>query len=562
MAGLTPVPEISSRAGAFSALAKRQYAAMIWVQSRIFLNSFRTLRGGFELGARVLSIAFFFVISIGPAIGMGFTAYHVVSRGHTFGIAVLLWIVFLVWQFFTAFSPAIAGQNPDLTHLLRFPVSFGSWMLLYLVYGIASPSTLIGVLWTVGIGTGISIARPSLFLSTALTLAIFVLFNILLSRAILSWIERIMARRRTRELVTGALLVFALAGQALNPALHQHRHRTPFGLRISTIALILHRARVIQSYLPPGCAADSIAAPPGSDIGAVPLAGLALYALAAGCLLGVRLRAESLGENLSEAPRRPVIRSTAARERGRRLLDFPGPVAAVFEKDLRYLMRSGPMLYALAAPLVMVFVFGGAIRSSSMSGIRAAYALPLGIVWAFMGLTQLVSNNFGIEGHGLQFYFLSPTPLRTIVLAKNAMHLALFALEAILITGIVIYRFGPPAPSMALATLAWILFAVPLYFTAGNLFSILMPYRVNMTRMRRQEFSLGNGLSSMLAQSVILGIGAAVMLPCAAFGREWLATPILLALAGVSIAVYLAILARIDRFMDSHRESLVRDIAK
>jgi ABC-2 type transport system permease protein len=434
-------------------------------------------------------------------------------------------------------------------------------MLLYLVYGIASPSTLIGAMWTVGIATGIIAARPDLAVTTLLTLAFFLLFNILLSRTVLSWIERLMAQRRTREIITGVLLVFALAAQAFNPALHQHRG-IPYGLRKETVNRIAQRAYLVQKYLPPGLATASVGEPLTSHgSGSLPLGGLVLYTFAVTGLLGVRLRSESRGENFSETARRDVSPTSAARARRRPLLDYSGPVGAVFEKDLRYLLRSGPMLYALAVPLVMVFVLGGAFHSG-FSAIRNGYALPLGIVWAFMGLTQLVSNNLGTEGHGIQFYFLSPTPMRTVMLAKNALHVVLFALEAILITGIVVYRFGLPDASVATATLAWILFAVPLYLIAGNTLSILMPYRVNMTRMRRQEFSLGNGMISMVSQALILGIGAAVLVPCALFGHRWLATPILLALAGVSMAVYLHILSRIEGMMESHREALIRDIAK
>lgn len=552
----------SARAGAFSPPARRQYAAMIWVQSRIFLNSFRTPRGGFELGARVLSMTMFFFVSIGPAVGMGIAAYQAALHQRPLGIAILFWTLCLVWQFFSAFAPALAGQNPDLNHLLRFPVSFGSWMLLYLVYGIASPSTFIGLLWAVGIGIGLGVARPDLALWSTIVLSVFVLFNILLSRTILSWIERVMAQRRTREIVTGLLLLSALAAQALNPAFHQTRHGAPYGVQRKTIQRCAERFWAVQKYLPPGTATASIDQHLlASGSGALPFGGLLLYTMAIGGLLGVRLRAESRGENLSEVRRAPAP-AAVVRSARRSAPGFSGPVAAVLEKDLRYLLRSGPMLYALAAPLVMVFVFGGAFRAGSFSTIRNHYALPLGIIWAFMGLTQMVSNSFGAEGHGIQFYFLSPTPLRKIVLGKNAMHLLLFSVEAVLITAIVLYRFGLPPLSVAAATIAWILFAVPLDFAAGNIFSVLMPYRINLTRMRRQEFSLGNGLLSMLAQAFILGIGAAVMLPCAAFHQPWLAAPILLALAAVSLLVYTQVLARIDRLIESHRESLIRDVAK
>ena len=538
---------------------------MTWVQSRIFLNSFRRMRGGFELGARILSIIMFFFVSIGPAVGMGFGAYQAALRGRSVGIAILFWVLCLVWQFFSAFAPALAGQNPDLNHLLRFPVSFGSWMLLYLVYGIASPSTLIGLLWATGIGIGIGVARPDLAVWSTVVLITFVLFNILLSRAILSWIERVMAQRRTREIVTAVLLVFALAGQAFNPAFHQTRHGNPYGIRREAVQLAGHRFWTVQKYLPPGVATVAVDQHLGhSGSGALPFGALLLYTVAIGAVLGMRLRAESRGENLSEVRRAPAQPAAVRTRRPpRRALDFAGPIAAVFEKDLRYLLRSGPMLYALAAPLVMVFVFGGAFRGGgSASHFRTAYALPLGIIWAFMGLTQMVSNSFGGEGHGIQFYFLSPTPLRKVVLAKNAMHLVLFAVEALAITGIVVYRYGWPPLSVAAATLAWILFAIPMDFAAGNLLSVLMPYRINMTRMRRQEFSLGNGLLSMLAQAFILGTGAAVMLPCAAFHRPWLAAPILLAFAAAGLLVYEQVLARIDTLVESHRESLIHDVAK
>ncbi|HKR26448.1 MAG TPA: hypothetical protein VJS11_03300 [Acidobacteriaceae bacterium] len=535
---------------------------MIWVQSRIFLNSFRRMRGGFELGARILSFVMFFFVSIGPAVGMGFGAYQAALHGRSIGLAILFWVLCLVWQFFSAFAPALAGQNPDLSHLLRYPVSFGSWMLLYLVYGIASPSTLIGLLWATGIGIGLDLARPDLALWSTIVLIVFVLFNILLSRTILSWIERVMAQRRTREIVTGVLLVLALAGQAFNPAFHQTRHGNPYGLRGKTIQLVAHRFWTVQKYLPPGAATVAVDQQlRESGSGALPFGALLLYTAGIGALLGMRLRAESRGENLSEVRHAPA-KPAAVRQPQRRALDFSGPIAAVLEKDLRYLLRSGPMLYALAAPIVMVFVFGGAIRAGSFSAVRTAYSLPLGIIWAFMGLTQMVSNSFGAEGHGIQFYFLSPTPLRKVVLAKNAMHLLLFAVEALVITGIVLYRFGLPPLSVAAATLAWILFAVPMDFAAGNLLSVLMPYRVNLTRMRRQEFSLGNGMLSMLAQALILGTGAAVMLPCVALHRPWLAAPILLALAAAGLLAYAQVLRRIDGLVESHRESLIHDVAK
>lgn len=557
-----PPPRISAPSGLFSGLARGQYAALAWVQSRMFVNSLRTRRGSVELGARILTSVLFTAFAVGPSIGLGFGAWAAVAHGSPAGIAVLLWVLMLTWQVFAALAPAIAGQNPELGHLLRYPVSFGSWILLYLIYGLAAPSTLIGLLWTLAIGIGVTVARPGLWLWTALTLALFAFFNLLLSRMILAWIERWLAQRRTREIVTAIFLFLALGAQALNPALHQSRHGVFYGIGHQKALRISSRVWHLQKSLPPGLATNSIVqSMHQSDLRAFASLGwLGIYTLGAGALLAVRLRAESRGENLSEAPRRSA--RAAQKVRSRPTLDFSGPVAAVFEKDLRYLMRSGPMLYNLAAPLVMVVVFGGAMRGGQLSGLRMEFALPIGMVWAFLGLARLISNNLGAEGDGIQFYFLSPTPLRTVILSKNLLHFVLFLLEAALIAAIVTIRVGTPTASVVVATLAWLLFAVPANFAIGNLLSINMPYRVNMTRIRRETGAVGNGLLSMLTQLVMLAVGALVLAPCVYLGHPWLAPPIFLVMAAVSLVVYLRVLSSVDRMIESRRDALTLEVMK
>ena len=549
--------------GFLSPLARQQYAAIAGVQLHTLVNSLRTRRGGVELGARILVGIIFTCIALGPAFGLGFGAWAAASHGRFLGIAVELWVLLLAWQFFAAVAPALGGQNPELSHLLRYPVSFGSWIVLYLVYGLAAPSTLIGIIWATAIGIGISIARPDLLLWTALTLALFVFFNLLLARTILAWIERWLAQRRTREIVTAIFLFLALAAQVFNPVYHQNPHRHPFSdVKKQDVNRVANRVMNVQRLLPPGLAVDSIHRMAQHD----PLYALAdilwlgCYTLGAGSLLGLRLQSESRGENLSEAPRR---RATATRKLRRPALDFSGPIAAVIEKDLRYLLRSGPMLYNLAAPLVMVFVFGGAFRGGQFtSSIRLEYALPIGMAWVFLGLARLISNNLGMEGEGIQFYFLSPTPMRTVILGKNFLYLFLFLFEAVLISAVVIYRFGLPAPSVAAATLAWLLFAIPANFAIGNLLSITMPYRINMARMRREPGAVGNNLTSFCAQFGVLAVGALVIAPCAFLGEPWLPVPIFLVLAAISSFVYLRVLGSVDRMVHSRMDSLTLEVMK
>jgi ABC-2 type transport system permease protein len=550
-----------SRYGFASRLARQQYAALAWARLRIFTHSMRSPRGGVDLSAGIMSYVVGLVIALGPSVGLGYGAWAALTQHHPLGVTAEFWAVCLIWQFLSAMAPALAGQNPEMHHLLRYPLSFGSWVLLYLLYGMISPSSIIGTLWCVAMGIGISLARPDLMGWAALVLAIFALFNLLLSRAILAWVERWMAQRRTREIVTGLFLFLALGAQMMNPAINHYNGKLPFGLKQTTVMRVSEKAMKLEGLFPPGVASASVlgAGQGENEAAAAGLGVLLLWMLAAGGALTIRLRAESRGENLSEAPRRQTARTGVPR---RQRLNLSGPLGAVFEKDLRYLLRSGPMLYALAAPVVMVVLFSSTYRQGAFSSVKLEYALPLGLVWAFLGLTRLVYNNLGGEGEGIQLYFLSPTPARTVVLGKNALHATLFAMEAALIGGMIIFRFGWPAPSIAAATLAWLLFAVPANFAAGNTLSITMPYRVNLTRMRAERGSLGNGMLSMFIQLTILGVGAAVLVPFAFFGRPWLATPILLALAAGSLFAYLRVLASVNGMVERRRESLALEIMK
>ena len=82
----------------------------------------------------------------------------------------------------------------DMAGLLRFPVNFRSFYLLYMVFGLMDVSTMLGGLCCLGILIGITTVRPEMFVWTALGLAGFALFNILLARAILAWMDRWLAQ--------------------------------------------------------------------------------------------------------------------------------------------------------------------------------------------------------------------------------------------------------------------------------------------------------------------------------------------------------------------------------
>ena len=287
---------------------------------------------------------------------------------------------------------------------------------------------------------------------------------------------------------------------------------------------------------------------------------LGIYALAAGGALAARLKSEYRGENLGQAPSRKKV---SKRESGW-LPNAAGPIAAVIEKELRSLLRTMPVLYALGMPVVMVFFFSAMYRNGPARHGHpfAAFALPIGVAYALLGFTQLFYNNLGAEGAGIQLYFLSPTPIRSVMLAKNLFHSALFLFDALVAGVVVSLRIGAPTPETIAATAAWLLFALPSNLAVGNIFSVTMPYRVNPGRMARQRGSQANALLSLLVQLGILGTGAAVFALCMLAQALWLAVPIFMALAAGAAFAWLRVLSNIDAMANQRRDSLMATLMK
>jgi ABC-2 type transport system permease protein len=543
-------------------LARAQYRAVAAMRWRMTVNTLRSTRGKFELGARIFATGFLSFVWLLAGTGCGFLAYRFTSDGNLALLPFLFWPVLLFWQLIPVMI-ASSQENVDLGFLLRFPIGFPSYSLLYLVLGIFDISSLAGAILLLGIWIGTVAAKPSLAGWMMLALALFALFNFVLSRMIFAWIDRWLAQRKTREILGIVSLVFFVGIQLLNPAYHPHSGHAR-SMNWPALIRTLKAVDRVQQFFPPGLAAKSIdAAEAGHPwLAEGLLSGVAAYTAIAGLLLGIRLRAEYRGENLGEAPlvaakrrsRKPAAEAGEMKRRSSRGL-FDGPVGGILAKELRTLTRSSVMLFSMFTPLIFLFLIGGTMRADHPSSMQ--YGFPIGVAYAFLPLTRQVCNSLGGEGAGIQLYFLSPTPFRTVMLSKNIFQLGLFLIELVLACSILIYRFGLPGPELALTTLCWLLFAVPANLAAGNILSITMAYRMTMTRVSREQGSVGNGLLSLLIQLLIFVVGAAIYVPLAFLEHKEFAAPILLLLAAVGVFVWRRGLSNVDRMAADRREALI-----
>jgi len=251
---------------------------------------------------------------------------------------------------------------------------------------------------------------------------------------------------------------------------------------------------------------------------------------------------------------------------GWNLPGFSQSVAAVFEKEVRYLARSGPMLLTLIMPIFMLLIFRlgpmNPMRHSSSFNRAPDTAFPGAAAYAILVLTNLVFNSFGGDAAGIQFFYASPVSFRQIVLAKNLTHAGILVFNTMFAWIAASYLYCSPHLAVSIATLAGLLFAAPLNFTAGNLLSFYSPRKRDFSTFGRQNVSQTTVLASFGVQIVIVGLGVAAFTIARIYKDLWIAALLFLILAAISIPIYVVVLHRLDRIALQRRETLLAELCR
>lgn len=570
MAGVTGAAASRAGGGMFGAEARTQYAAMAEMRWRMFRNGLRSIHGLLDLGATGIAWVLYSVFGLILGLGLWAAAYSIATRATWQYLPLVFWAISILWLMFPVLVASFQEQS-DLGILLRFPVDFGSYVLLHLISGLMDASTIIGVLCSFGVWLGIVMVRPDLYLWTMAGLAVFALFNILLVRAVFAWIDRWLAQRKTREILGAVFMVLFVSLFVINSLWNQQHfdgskiHKevaAPLSEAMARYAPLLKTANTVQQWLPPGLGARAVqrAMQQRPLAGFTSLNGLGLWAVFAGSALAGRLKAQYRGQNLSWAP----SRGKAIGRGGGWTLGGSGPFAAIVEKELRCLMRTLPLLWAVTVPLLFVLVVAGMFHQSPSTEMKAfPYAFPLSVAYALLGFTGLFYNFLGAEGAGIQLFFLSPTPIRTVLLAKNLLHSILFVVVGFAAGALGCVRLGVPSIAVLADTGAWLVFALPCNLAAGIITSLSIPYPINPGRITRPAGSQANTLTAMLIQAGVLGVGAAVFWLCWTFLKsQWLPVPIFLALAVGAFLAWTRVLHFADDNANQRRESLISTVMK
>jgi ABC-2 type transport system permease protein len=537
----------------------RQIILIAGLRWRLLHNSVRRKQNRLDLLGLIILALFAGAFVIGLCFALFAGAYDFVSTGKTSWLGLFFWAIFLWWQLFP-FVGAGFGASFEFRTLLRFPVSLAAFYVIGLAYGLADFTGLAALCWIVAILLGVAAAKLSLLPPMLLLAVLFVLFNLALERLLGSWMERMLARRRTRELFFAGFILLMVSLQFMGPLLGRYA--------VSAGPWISHAVPYL-AYFPASLVGNGVsAASTGSDADfAIAAVGLACYALLFGGLLWLRFAAQHRGEELSETPApQRVVRSTASQETAQDALGLLSPqVAAVIRKEVRYLLRNGFAALLLFLPPILVFAL---ISQSSLlhfmgnKGVSPEFFFPGLVAYIVLILMAPAYNCFAYENAGVQTYFTAPLRFRDVFLGKNLVQVCLIVAELALCVAAFCYRVGTPPAPIFLATLAAIAFTVVGQLSIANWSSLSFPRKLAFGQIHGQRQSGMAVLIAFAAQILLFGISSLVLGLGRWTGDRWLPAKAFALLAAAAVGGYLASLDALTSYAEKKKEKLIEALCR
>ncbi|MGB2645585.1 MAG: hypothetical protein WBG02_16950 [Candidatus Acidiferrum sp.] len=531
----------------------RLVAALRW---RILGNSLRKKHNQWDLIGMISAGLFAGLGVLGLGVGIYFGAYTLMSTGHEALIALLFWGIFLFWQLFPVFSAGF-GAGFEFRALLRFPLSLRAFYMIGLAYGLADFGAITSICWLLAMILGVTMAKASVLPAMLVVSALFLLMNITLDRLVGSWLERILSRRRGREMFFALFILFIVAVQFINPMVQRYGH--------SAKPWVWHLVPYLSPF-PPSLASQAVVGAALNHLQdtLVGLAGLAAYFVLFSLFLWMRFATQYRGEELSEtaAPVRAAVRPVSrAADQSDALRLLTPQVAAVLRKEYRYLTRNSFSFFLLIMPPAFVLLFttqfAGHHPTAAKHPISIDLFFPGMMFYLILILMAPAYNSFAYDGKAITTFFSSPVSFREVFLGKNLLQASMLAFELGLSVAAFAYLVGLPSPPVLLATIAAIVFVIAGQLSIANWSSISFPRKLNFGQMRGQRQSGMAVLVSFGTQFLLGGISAVILLMSRWTGDRWLPAEVFAFLAAATIAGYSASLDPLAALAERKKESLI-----
>ena len=488
-----------------------------------------------------------------------FGGYELASSNRVGWLALLYSGIFIWWQAFPIFIAGF-GSNFEFARLLRFPLSLRAFYLLGLGYGLSDFAAISSICWILAMIGGAASAQLGLVPAMLVVSPLFVLINVTIERLIGSWLEKILAKRKAREIFFALFIIAAVSLNFLNPAFQKWGR--------GATSKFLHMLPYV-GWLPGSLAGTALASAAAGEPREYWLAigGLFVWTAVTSGFLWRRFATQYAGEELSESAA-PVV--TRKKEKQRvDSVDFPGflspQVGAVVLKEFRYLTRNGFAFLALLLPPIMVIFFTYQFGPGSMlkqHSLKPGLFFPGIMAYLILILLSPAYNSFAFEGKGIQTYFMAPVRFRDVLLGKNLFLVVLVAFELALSLLLLTWRIGWPGMPMFAATITAGMFAVMGQLAIANWSSLTFPKKMEIGKMKGQRNSGVAVWTAFGVQIVLAGVCAVILLAGQWTRNPWLPPIAFAALTAAAVAGYAASLEGLSGLAERKKELLIETLTR
>jgi ABC-2 type transport system permease protein len=501
-----------------------QASAILWAQWRTLRNYYPRSNKASLFFSGILTAGWYAVF-----VYLAFLAAFLLARPEEIDafrkiLPAALLLCFLYWQLIPVLMASL-GSSLDMRKLLVYPIPTTELFTLEVLLRISTGIEMCLLMTGAGIGL---LLNPKVPLWAPWSLVLFVIFNLCCSAGIRDLLVRLLARKRVREIVVFLLVLAAALPQILLFRGSEGRVRRLFAGE--------------PSMFWPWTATARLA------LGEFSLAGIVvLLAWTAAAYVFGRWQFER-GLQFDQAA--AASQGSSNRQRAKRLdwlyrlpnLFFADPLAALIEKELRFLSRSPRFRLVF----LMGFSFGLLIwapmafgRASSQHSMLGDNYLTFVTVYALLLLSDaLFWNCFGFDRSAVQIYFTAPVKMTTVFLGKNIAASFLVLLEVSAISSVcALLRL--PLGMLQIAESLSVACVLTLFLLAvGNLSSLYNPRSVNPAKSFRTAASGRTQALLMLAFPVSLIPVALAYLARYAFHTELAFFGVLLIAATLGGMVY------------------------
>jgi ABC-2 type transport system permease protein len=482
---------------------RHHLSTILWLRWRLtrnqwsrggWLNAVLTmiiLIGGFVIGlfgavAGVL-LGFFKIAKFSPMVLLGFWDAIILAF-------LFFWVIGLV-------SEIQRSESIDISKMLHLPISLND---IFLVNYLASHFTLSIILFLpamLGLSLGLFLGR-SLYMILMFPLVLGFIFMITAwTYCLRGWLITLMVnKRRRRAIIVGITFVFILVFQLPNllmNVLHDHSRHKPrttetvqSDRQTETPSVdsdkFRHRRLILgaHNYVPflwVGNGARSLALgnPWPAALGA------------AGCFIigGLGLRRAYRSTVRFYQGRSVVAKKKLKKEKvvhipkeylGRRLPGFSAETSALASVFYRSIKRAPEIKMMLATNLLIISVFGGTVllrHSTGLSDTARPFIATGAVAVTFFGMSQLMFNLFGMDRSGFRMLVLLPVPRQKVLLGKNLACLPIAMVIGTVLLVLVMFAGHIPIV-IILGSVLQLVAAFLMFSMAGNLASVLAPYRI------------------------------------------------------------------------------------